>query len=125
MKIKADDELSPLLKYTQGLAKKIAKDHCEEIKELIVKLIKKDEKFNELNYSGLMTFINTIGQHIFCYLFTYSNYLGKQFPDVSHSSRNNFEEIISGFRLLLEMPEIDKKEYLPDIKKIHMKANNN
>lgn len=118
MKIVHDDNLSELLKYTQNIAKKIAYNYSEEIRKLIIDLIKNDPKFGDLTYTGLMTFINTITTFILAEIFLYSCHIGQQFPDVEHSSRDNFEDIIRGLRHLVEMPEISKDEYLPGIKKI-------
>jgi hypothetical protein len=118
MKITHDDDLSTLHKYTQNLAKEIANTHVNLITTLIMELIKNDSKFGDLTYSGLMTFINTISTHILCKIFIFSCHLGKQFPDTEHSSRDNFEDIISGLRHMMNFNEINKNEYLPGIKKI-------
>jgi hypothetical protein len=44
--------------------------------------------------------------------------LGQKFPDSGHCTRELFEEVIKGIRILLELPEEDKKEHLGGIKKI-------
>lgn len=124
MKVIKDDDLSVKYKFTQTIAKDIAKEYYKQLEGDIIDLFKNDHKFGELDYSEMMTFINTIGTFIYCYVFKLSCNLGRQFPDVGHSSRDIFEETIKGIRLFLDMPEIDKKEYVNGIKKIDSNRNN-
>lgn len=121
MKVVHDEELSLLHSYTQPIAKKLAADFSKQIIDQIGKYLAHDPKFGDLTYTGAMTFINTVGTSLLVRIFDYSCYIGKQFPDVGHCSREIFEEILAGLRILAEFPEQDKKEYPGGIKKINIK----
>ena len=121
MKQVHDDDLSILHKYTQAIAKQLAKNYADQVNKEIGIRFSKDDKFGDLTYTGAMTFMGTISSHIFMRIFEYSCYIGKQFPDVGHCSREIFEELIQGLRILGNFPEIDKKEYPGGIKKITIK----
>ena len=121
MKQVHDDDLSHLHKYTQAIAKQLAKNYADQvIKEAGIRF-SKDDKFGDLNYTGAMIFINTIGSHIFLRIFDYSCYIGKQFPDTEHCSREIFEELLQGLRILGNYPEESKIEYPGGIKKVSIK----
>lgn len=121
MKAVHDDDLAPLHKHTQAIAKKIAEEFSEKIINTIINSFQKDIKCHDLTYSGVMTFINTIGQNIFLQIFGYSCHIGRQFSQVEHCSRELFEEVIGGIRILADYHEINKKEYPGGIKKIEIK----
>ena len=118
MKIVHDNDLSALHTYTQPLAKRIASFTSDNLIQQILRVMKHDERIQELTYSGMMTFINTIGSHILCALFLFSCDIGRKWPDVDHSSREIFEEIIEGLRVYLNFQEISKEDYAGEIKKI-------
>jgi hypothetical protein len=120
MKIVKDDDLSVLYSYTQPIAKQLAKNYAEQIIKEIDIRFSKDDKFGDLTYTGAMTFMGTISSHIFMRIFEYSCYIGKQFPDVGHCSREIFEELIQGLRILGNFPEESKTEYpIGGIKRIN------
>jgi hypothetical protein len=121
MKVVVDDDLSELHKITQGIAKKIAEDQSNIIIGYMGDLFKNHERMGDLGYSGAMTFINTIGSLIFCEIFKYSCFIGKQFTDSEHCRRDLFEEVHHGLRIYLDMAEISKTEYHGGIKKISIK----
>lgn len=121
MKQVHDDDLSHLHKYTQAIAKQLAKNYAEKVIEEIGIRLVKDDRFGDLTYTGAMTFMGTIASHIFMRIFEYSCYIGKQFPDVGHCSREIFEELLQGLRILGNYPEESKTEYPNGIKKISIK----
>ena len=125
MKVVQDEDLSVLHKETQQIAKEISRFSTEEIIHRIEELFKENKYIRSLDYSGIVTFINTIGTHFFCHLFKYSSFIGRQFPDASHCERELFEEVHAGLRILLNMPEINKNEYVGGIKKIHLNKESN
>jgi hypothetical protein len=118
MKVVPDEDLSVVHAHTQKIAKSIAKREAKKIIDIMIKHFKNDKKFGELGYMGIMTFINTVGTHLFCQMFEYSCYIGTQFKDADHSRRDLFEEVHAGLRILLDLPEISKTEYTGGIKKI-------
>lgn len=118
MKVVTDDELSELHKHSQAIAKNLANGSAEQIIAYMEQIFANDKKIGDLGYSGLMTFINTVGSFLFMRMFIYSCKLGKKFPDAEHTTRDLFEEVHHGLRLYLNMPAINHKEYVDGIKKI-------
>src|SRR6266478_4299569 len=116
MKVIHDEDLSILHAYTQSRAKALSKDVAEKIIQNITHQFNNDTKFGDLTYAGAMTYINTIGVDLLLRLFDFSCYVGKQFPDADHSSRDLFEELIAGMRVLANVPEINKNEHVGGIK---------
>lgn len=121
MKVVHDEDLSLLHSYTQPIAKKIAKDFSKKIIDEMTQYLAHDDKFGDLTYTGAMTFINTVGTNVFLRIFDFSCHIGKQFPDVGHCSREIFEELIAGLRIMANYPEESKTEYAGGIKKISIK----
>jgi|SRR5271156_3254231 len=118
IKIVDNENLSELHKHTQGLAKNFANQVSQQIIDHIKEVLNEDEKFGELNYSGIMTFLNTINTHIFIRLFNFTCILGRKFKDSEHCSPELFEETVEGLRVLLEFKKVNNKEYDNGIKKI-------
>ena len=118
MKIKLDEELSVLHKYTFGIAKEIGETMGQNMINLFLEKLNDDDKFGELDYSGAISTILKANNIAFIRVFQFICYIGSKFPDIEHNSHELFEEAIKGLRFITRYKEPDEKEYTGGIKKI-------
>lgn len=118
MKIKTNDELSLLHKYTFGIANDIGEGMGKVMIDLFKEKFEKDKKFHDLDYSGALSTILKANTTAFIRVLQFADFIGRQFPDVEHSSQEIFEEVLKGLRVLTSFKEPNEKEYINNIKKV-------
>jgi preprotein translocase subunit Sss1 len=118
MKIQTDEQLSNLHKYTFGKSKALGYSVADAVIKHFEDLFHTDEKFGQLDYSGALSSIMKSASIIFLKLIEFAHHVATHFPDAETNFPELLEECISGLRVLADVKEPDKKEYIGGIKKV-------
>jgi hypothetical protein len=119
MKVKSDEQLSILHKYTFGKSACIGEMVAKSVIDHYKILFQEDEKFQQLDYSGAISAVLKGANILFVRLLQFAYQVGTVFPDVETNPMELFEEAIEGLRAITAFKEPNKKEYgVSDIKKI-------
>lgn len=115
-----DEHLSLRYKVVSEIANRTGNQVSEMLSNMIETQFQKDERFEYLNCSQAMSYIQKISQIIFLRLLNITIQVARHFPDVEHNEEELFNECVEGMRYLAGFKKIDEKEYINGIKRIRI-----